>query len=136
MPIATLGFLGMAIVCGCADDLTAPEGLAAYPGPRGPPTEAETHVGDECWANGGTDCDPERCIAEQAALCLAERGGLGPGLRPPTANLLFHFGYKTVVWNVSVVTRETGPAAVQGDRLTVNATTGALLGAGGFAGTP
>jgi hypothetical protein len=62
----------------------------------------------ECKAQAGCqgkpqdrDCNIQRLITSQAALCVAETHGLADGLTQPRTGLVYDYVYRRITWNVS-----------------------------------
>jgi hypothetical protein len=78
-------------------------------------------------------CDEARFITADAAICIARAAGLEPGLHAPKARLIYHYGFRRVIWSVENVRwRDTAPTGFSGgssgDIFAVDAVTGEFLG--------
>jgi len=86
--------------------------------PRTPPARVDVNVAEvvrECGADSGDCrasttctgraadriCDEAAFITREAALCVASAAGLANGLDGLTAALVYHYGFRRVVWNVN-----------------------------------
>jgi hypothetical protein len=84
----------------------------------------------------GTDCDASRVMTRDAALCIARAGGLGEGMSGLKAGLVFHGGYRRIIWSVENTTSDDGNGSKSGESWDIDAITGAVLFRGGWSQTP
>jgi hypothetical protein len=117
-------------------DIGDVEGLAEpAPEPGGtpmvqsPPTLAD--IVRECRSSGGRDCDERRFISKDAAICVAQAGGLAAGIRPWEVSLAYYANYRRVCWLITTVS-DSGRDGYGGELLVLEATSGAELEHSGY----
>jgi len=89
-----------------------------------------------CTKDAGTGCVATAFISEAAAVCIAKQAGLAPGIKAWQSNLVYHFGVKTVRWNVQNTVADKGVDGVTGNGIAINATTGAVMEKFGWGAIP
>ena len=87
-------------------------------------------------AEAGSDCDATKIMTHDAALCVARASGLTEGLSGLKAGLVYHVGYRRILWYVINKTRDDGNGQQGGDEMDIDAITGAVLFRGGWSATP
>jgi hypothetical protein len=80
-------------------------------------------------------CDASQLITAAAALCIAHASGLANGLDSPSAQLIYNYGYRRMIWYVQNVLDRSGPSE-RGAAYDIDAVTGQVLGKAMWFSTP
>ncbi|MCZ7584519.1 MAG: hypothetical protein M5R36_14870 [Deltaproteobacteria bacterium] len=85
------------------------------------------HAEEQCRANGGEYCESDDFITSRAALCIAQDHGYMGNTDVWDVWMVFHYGYKTVIWATQNL---LGEKFLCGDSrgANIHATTGEVLG--------
>lgn len=88
---------------------------------------------EECISSEGVS--EKGYYSEEAAICIAHVNGLPQGLEEWSTDLVYHFGFETMVWNVSNV-ESIRNDIVQGSAYSFDAITGENLDKSSYLITP
>jgi hypothetical protein len=76
----------------------------------------------------GVDCDPNRIMTRDAAVCIARAEGLTEGIIGLQAGLVYNVGVRRIIWVVrNTTSSNTDGNGAHGQQLSIDAITGAVL---------